>query len=147
MSDLALPQMGIVDAAGRPIHIPKIGEVEVEDIPIEQRGLQLPEPKGYKILCAVPEAEDTYDSGIIKDSSTKKIEENSTVVLFIVKMGDLAYKDESRFPTGPWCKEGDFVLVGAYTGTRFKIHGREFRMINDDTVQGVVQDPRGYARA
>lgn len=147
MSNIAVPNLGIVDAAGRPIHIPKIGEVEVEDIPIEQRGLQLPEPKGYKILCAVPEAEDTYDGGILKDSSTKKIEENSTVVLFIVKMGDLAYKDESRFPTGPWCKEGDFVLVGAYTGTRFKIHGREFRMINDDTVQGVVQDPRGYARA
>lgn len=147
MSELALPQMGIVDASGRPIHIPKLGEVVAEDIPVEQRGLQLPEPKGYKILCAVPEVEDTYDSGIIKDSSTKKVEENSTVVLFVVKMGDIAYKDESRFPTGPWCKEGDFVLVGAYTGTRFKIHGREFRMINDDTVQGVVQDPRGYSRA
>lgn len=147
MSNIAVPNLGIVDAAGRPIHIPKLGEVEVEDIPIEERGLQLPEPKGYKILCAVPEAEDTYDSGIIKDSTTKKVEENSTVVLFVVKMGDIAYKDEARFPTGPWCKEGDFVLVGAYTGTRFKIHGREFRMINDDTVQGVVQDPRGYARA
>ena len=147
MSELALPQMGIVDAAGRPIHIPKVGEVAAEDIPIEQRGLQLPEPKGFKILCAVPEAEDTYDGGIIKDSSTKKIEESSTVVLFVVKKGDMAYKDESRFPTGPWCEEGDFILVGAYTGTRFKIHGREFRMINDDTVQGVVQDPRGYSRA
>lgn len=147
MSNIAVPNLGIVDAAGRPIHIPKLGEVEVEDIPIEERGLQLPEPKGYKILCAVPEAEDTYDSGIIKDSTTKKVEENSTVVLFVVKMGDIAYKDEARFPTGPWCKEGDFVLVGAYTGTRFKIHGREFRMINDDTVQGVVQDPRGYACA
>lgn len=151
MSELALPQMGIVDAAGRPIHIPKVGEVAAEDIPIEQRGLQLPEPKGFKILCAVPEAEEEYDLGgglkLTKDSSTKKIEENSTVVLFVVKMGDLAYGDESRFPTGPWCKEGDFVLVGAYTGTRFKIHGREFRMINDDTVQGVVQDPRGYSRA
>ena len=147
MSNIAVPNLGIVDAAGRPIHIPKLGEVEVEDIPIEERGLQLPEPKGYKILCAVPEAEDTYDSGIIKDSTTKKVEENSTVVLFVIKMGDIAYKDEARFPTGPWCKEGDFVLVGAYTGTRFKIHGREFRMINDDTVQGVVQDPRGYARA
>jgi len=147
MSELVVPNMGIVDAVGRPIHIPKVGEVEAEDIPIEERGLQLPEPKGYKILCAVPEAEDAYESGIIKDSATKKVEENSTVVLFVVKMGDLAYGDESRFPTGPWCKEGDFVLVGAYTGTRFKIHGREFRMINDDTVQGVVQDPRGYSRA
>ncbi|CAK0775391.1 hypothetical protein CCP3SC1AL1_790001 [Gammaproteobacteria bacterium] len=67
--------------------------------------------------------------------------------MFVVKVGDLAYKDEVRFPTGPWCKEGDFVLTRAYAGTRFKIHGREFRIINDDTVEGVVADPRGYTRA
>jgi len=113
----------------------------------EQKATQLPEPKGYRILCAVPEAEDAYDSGIIKDSSTKRIEENSTVVLFVLKMGDLCYKDESRFPTGPWCKEGDFVLTRAYAGTRFKIHGREFRILNDDSVEGIVDDPRGYSRA
>ena len=68
-------------------------------------------------------------------------------MLFVLKQGDLCYKDENKFPTGAWCKEGDFVLVRAYAGTRFKIHGREFRMINDDTVLGVVQDPRGYERA
>ena len=108
---------------------------------------QLPEPKGYRILCAVPEADDKYESGIIKDSSTKRIEENGTVVLFVLKMGDLCYKEEAKFPTGAWCKEGDFVLTRAYAGTRFKIHGREFRIINDDTVEGVVDDPRGYSRA
>ena len=137
----------IVDAAGRPINIPVINEVEAEEIPIEERGLQLPDPKGYKILCAIPEASETYESGLVKAGQTKHIEEHSTVVLFVVKVGDLAYKDESRFPTGPWCKEGDFVLTRAYAGTRFKIHGREFRIINDDTVEGVVQDPRGYTRA
>ena len=113
----------------------------------EEKASQLPEPKGYRILCAIPEAEEAYESGIIKDSSTKRIEENSTVVLFVLKMGDLCYTDESRFPTGPWCKEGDFILTRAYAGTRFKIHGREFRILNDDSVEGVVQDPRGYARA
>lgn len=113
----------------------------------EKKAAQLPEPKGYRLLCAVPEAEETFDSGIIKDSVTKRVEENATVVLFVVKMGDLCYKDESRFPTGPWCKEGDFILVRAYAGTRFKIHGREFRMLHDDAVEGVVEDPRGYQRA
>jgi co-chaperonin GroES (HSP10) len=108
---------------------------------------QLPEPKGYRILCAVPEADDKYESGIIKDSSTKRIEENGTVVLFVLKMGDLCYKEEAKFPTGAWCKEGDFVLTRAYAGTRFKIHGREFRMVNDDTIEGVIDDPRGYSRA
>ena len=147
MSDILTMNKNIVDASGRPIHIPTVDEVQPEEIPIEERGLQLPEPKGYKILCAIPEASDTYESGLAKAGQTKYIEEHSTVVLFVVRMGDLCYKDESRFPTGPWCKEGDFILTRAYAGTRFKIHGREFRIINDDTVEGVVQDPRGYTRA
>lgn len=126
-------------------------EVGVEDLSQTEKAAQLPEPKGYRILCAVPDAEDEFDLGnglkLAKDSSTKRIEENSTVVLFVVKLGDLCYKDENRFPTGPWCKEGDFVLTRAYAGTRIKIHGREFRIINDDTVEGTVEDPRGYTRA
>ena len=107
----------------------------------------LPEPKGYRILCAVPQVEEEYDGGIIKAEDTKKTEEQTTVVLFVIKMGDLAYADKDRFPTGPWCKEGDFVLTRPYSGTRVVIHGREFRIINDDTVEAVVQDPRGIRRA
>jgi co-chaperonin GroES (HSP10) len=148
MSDQILTMnKNLVDANGRPIVIPKVEEVEAENIPIEERGLQLPDPKGYRILCAIPEVADTYESGLVKAGQTKHVEEHSTVVLFVVRMGDLCYKDESRFPTGPWCKEGDFILTRAYAGTRFKIHGREFRIINDDTVEGVVLDPRGYTRA
>jgi len=116
-----------------------------------EKALQLPDPKGYRILCAVPDAADEHElsSGLklAKASETKRIEENGTVVLFVLKMGDLCYSEEAKFPTGAWCKEGDFVLTRAYAGTRFKIHGREFRIINDDTVEGVVQDPRGYTRA
>jgi co-chaperonin GroES (HSP10) len=112
-----------------------------------EKAAQLPFPKGWSILCAVPEAEDKYESGLYKPDSAKQIEENATVVLFVLRIGDLCYKDEAKFPTGAWCKEGDFVLVRAYSGTRFKIHGREFRMINDDTVIGIVEDPRGYERA
>ena len=107
----------------------------------------LPEPKGYRILCAVPHVEEEYEGGIIKAEDTKKVEEQTTVVLFVVKLGNLAYKDETRFPTGAWCKEGDFVLTRPYSGTRVVIHGREFRIINDDTVEAVVQDPRGIHRA
>ena len=108
---------------------------------------QLPEVKGYRILCAVPQVDNTYESGILKSDKTKYIEEHSTVVLFVIKLGDMAYKDEVRFPTGPWCKEGDFVITRAYSGTRIKIHGKEFRIINDDTVEAIVDDPRGYERA
>ena len=107
----------------------------------------LPEPKGYRILCAVPQVAEEYEGGLIKAEDTKKVEEQTTVVLFVVKMGDLCFTDKDRFPTGPWCKEGDFVLTRPYSGTRVVIHGREFRIINDDTVEAVVQDPRGIHRA
>ena len=91
-----------------------------------EKASQLPDPKGYRILCAIPDTEDKYESGIIKAGETKRIEENGTVILFVLKLGDLCYKDESRFPTGAWCKEGDFILTRAYAGTRFKILFREF---------------------
>lgn len=107
----------------------------------------LPQPKGYHILCAVPHVEEEFESGIIKPAETVRVEEQTTVVLFVVSLGDLAYKDAARFPTGPWCKEGDFILTRPYSGTRVVIHGREFRIINDDTVEAVVQDPRGVRRA
>jgi len=113
----------------------------------EEKAKQLPAPRGYRILCMVPQIEETFGGGIVKPDSVIKTEEHSTVVLFVVKLGELAYKDDIRFPTGPWCKEGDFVLVRAYSGTRFKIYGREFRIINDDTVEAVVDDPRGLGRA
>jgi co-chaperonin GroES (HSP10) len=112
----------------------------------EERARQLPEPKGYRILCAIPEVEKEYESGILKADETLRHDELLTTVLFVVTMGPDCYKDEARFPTGPWCKEGDFVLVRPNAGTRLVIHGREFRIINDDSVEAVVQDPRGISR-
>lgn len=112
-----------------------------------EKAKQLPIPKGFRLLCMVPQTQDTFDSGLVKADETRRVEELTTVVLFVVKMGDLAYADTTRFPTGPWCKEGDFVLVRSYAGTRLKIHGAEFRVINDDTVEAVVEDPRGLTRA
>jgi co-chaperonin GroES (HSP10) len=114
---------------------------------VKETATQLPKPTGWKLLCAIPEVEDKFESGILKPESMTKIEEHSTTVLFVVAAGPDAYKDEKKFPNGPWCGEGDFVLVRAYSGTRFKIHGREFRLLNDDQVEAVVEDPRGYTRA
>lgn len=107
---------------------------------------QLPEPKGYRILCAIPDIEDKFDNGIIKTEETIKNEEILATVLFVVKLGTDCYKDESRFPSGPYCKEGDFVLVRPHTGTKINIHGKAFRLINDDSVEAVVDDPRGIQR-
>lgn len=113
---------------------------------IERKARQLPDPSGYRILCAVPEIEDKTEGGIIKADITKHYEELLTTVLFVVKVGPDAYKDARRFPSGPWCKEGDFVLVRPNSGTRLVIHEKEFRVINDDSVEGVVEDPRGIRR-
>jgi hypothetical protein len=112
----------------------------------EEKASQLPRPSGYHILCAIPEIEKEYDSGILKADETVRVEEVLTTVLFVVDLGPDAYLDKNKFPSGPWCKKGDFVLVRPNAGSRLVIHGREFRMINDDTVEGVVDDPRGIKR-
>ena len=112
----------------------------------EEKAKQLPEPSGYRILCAIPDIDETYESGILKADSTKHYEEVLSTVFFVVKMGPDCYKDETRFPSGPWCKVGDFILARPNSGTRLKIHGREFRIINDDSVEGLVEDPRGITR-
>ena len=114
----------------------------------EQKAKQLPKPSGYRILCAIPEVEKEYESelGLIKSDETIRNEELLTTVLFVVDLGPDCYKDETRFPSGPYCKIGDFILVRPHAGTRLVIHGKEFRVINDDSVEGVVEDPRGIRR-
>jgi co-chaperonin GroES (HSP10) len=115
--------------------------------PAEAKAKQLPNPSTYHILCMVPQAEETYDSGLIKADKTAEYEELLTPVLFVAKIGPDAFKDEKRFPSGPACKEGDFVIVRPNSGTRLKIHGTEWRLVNDDSIEAVVEDPRGIQRA
>lgn len=111
-----------------------------------EKASQLPVPTGYRILIGLPEIDEKTEGGIIKAQSTISIEETASVVGFVLAMGPDCYKDEKKFPTGPWCKEGDFVIMRAYSGTRISIHGKEFRIINDDTPEAVIDDPRGVSR-
>jgi co-chaperonin GroES (HSP10) len=120
---------------------------DAESIPVEDRATHLPEPTGWKLLCVVPDVSETIDNSVlVKPTSAIRNEEHGTTVLFVVKVGVDAYGDKTKFPGGPWCKAGDFVLVRTYSGTRFKIHGKEFRVLNDDQIEAVVQDPRGLTR-
>lgn len=113
----------------------------------EIREEQVPHPTGFRLLVAVPEASETYEGGILKVESAKKVEEFATTVVQVVEMGPDAYGDTKMFPNGPYCKVGDHVLIRAYSGTRFKINGREcFRIITDNSVEAVVADPTGYSR-
>tara|TARA_R100000951_G_scaffold2108_1_gene3637 strand:+ start:337 stop:711 length:375 start_codon:yes stop_codon:yes gene_type:complete len=111
-----------------------------------EKASQLPVPQGYRVLCAVPDIDDTFDNGIIKTEETIRTEEILATVLFVVKLGTDCYQDEDKFPNGPYCKEGDFVLVRPHTGTKINIHGKAFRLINDDSVEAVIDDPRGIQR-
>ena len=121
---------------------------EFFEAPMEQRAKQMPKPVGYKLLCAIPPAPDEFEnSSIVKADIVKRNEEIGTVTLFVVALGPEAYADKEKFPHGPWCKEGDFIITRTYAGTRIKVRGQEFRLINDDQVEAVVDDPRGISRA
>lgn len=120
---------------------------KILDVSAEKKATQIPTPSTYHLLCMVPQAEEEYESGLVKAGNTMHYEEVLTPVLFVAKMGPDAFADKTRFPNGPSCKVGDFVIVRPNTGTRLKIHGTEWRIINDDSVEAVVEDPRGIQRA
>ena len=122
----------------------------IEEINIDKsnsrKASQMPKPKGYKILIALPEPDEKTDGGIIKSSQTIHTEEVGSIVGFVLDMGPDVYSDSARFPTGAFCKKGDWIIMRSYTGTRFMVHGKEFRLINDDSVEAVVEDPRGVVK-
>ena len=111
-----------------------------------EKASQIPEPKTYHLLCMLPEAKEEYEGGLLKAGQTMMYEELLSPVLFVAKIGPDAFKDEKRFPNGPSCKVGDFVIVRPNSGTRMKIHGTEWRLINDDSVEATIDDPRGIQR-
>ena len=123
-------------------------EVETGGILLDEprKARQLPDPRGYKILIALPDPDREFGSGILKSNKTLYEEEIGSIVGMVVKLGPDCYKDKKRFPTGPFCIEGDWILMRSYSGTRFKIHGKEFRLINDDSVEAVIEDPRGLVK-
>jgi co-chaperonin GroES (HSP10) len=140
MSDFYLPSH--VRAAIQPKDKPDANATPGE------KNMAVPKPTGWKILCMVPDVADTFEgSTIVKADTFMKQEETATTVLYVLRVGPDAYKDAVKFPSGPWCKEGDFVLVRTYSGTRFKVFGKEFRLLNDDQIDAVVDDPRGVTRA
>ena len=144
MSEIILPPGISLPKHIQPIEAP---EADAEDV---EKASALPIPTGYKLLCIVPEVDEKIAGtslDLVRDAATMRAEEHATTVLFVMRVGPDAYKDTSKFPSGAWCKEGDFVLVRTYTGTRFKVFGKEFRVLNDDQIECVVQDPRGYTRA
>jgi co-chaperonin GroES (HSP10) len=110
-------------------------------------GKQLPDPSGFRLLIALPEVEEKTEGGLYIPDERRDAESVASIVGFVLEVGPDAYADEERFPNGPWCKQGDWIVMRAYSGTRLRIHGKEFRIINDDSVEAVIDDPRGVVRA
>jgi co-chaperonin GroES (HSP10) len=108
---------------------------------------RVPLPVGYKMLLALPKVEEKTSGGVYKTDDQVKREEVASVVAYVLKQGPDCYNDPKKFPTGAWCKEQDWVIIRPYAGTRVKIHGQEFRLINDDAIEAVIDDPSGFERA
>jgi co-chaperonin GroES (HSP10) len=113
---------------------------------IESLERKLPKPTGYKLLIGLPRQEEKTKGGIIKAKQTLHREEVGSICGLVLEMGPDAYVDKGRFPNGPYCERGDWIVMRAYSGTRFQIDGSEYRLINDDSVEGVVADPRGITK-
>jgi len=109
---------------------------------------QLPKPVGYRVLVALPQQKDTYEgSNILKTDTAKRLDHIMSIMGLVMDMGDQAYADKERFPTGAWCKQGDYVMFRANTGTRFTVNGLEYRLMNDDSIEAVIDEPAGIQRA
>ena len=105
----------------------------------------VPNPTGYKVLVAVAKLEEKKGS-ILLPENYKKLEEKAAIVGYVMKLGPDAYLDSNRFPTGPFCNEGDWVMFKSYSGNRFKIGEQEFRLLNDDEISATVPNPSKIER-
>ena len=130
------------------LEIKRQSNIEAEEASAEEIEAQIPKPVGYRVLIALPNVDETYGaSGLIKSGQTLREEYILSTVGAVIELGEQAYSDKERFPTGPWCEVGDYVMFRANTGTRFKVGSQEYRLMNDDSIEAVVADPRVVTRA
>ena len=102
---------------------------------------RIPTPTGWRIAVLPYRGTNKSKGGIIFTEETKKQTQVTTVCGYVLKTGPLAYKDEDKFPTGPWCKEGDWVVFTRYAGSRIGIDEGEIRILNDDEIVAVINNP------
>jgi len=118
----------------------KEGSLDVEKI--EQSVLdRIPKPTGWRIVILPYRGAEKSKGGIVIAEQTRQREQAATVCGYVLSVGDLAYADEAKFPNGPWCKKGDWIVFGRYAGARLPIDEGEIRIINDDEVLATIQNP------
>ena len=108
---------------------------------------KLPNPTGWRLLVMPFKVKEETKGGIIIAQETLDRARVATQVGYVLKMGDLCYNDKEKFPTGPWCKEKQWVIFARYAGSRMQIDGGEIRLLNDDEVLGTIDDPEDILHA
>ena len=103
---------------------------------------RLPQPTGYRMLIIPYYPSEKTKGGVYVPDAVRDREAFATVAAYVVKLGPDAYQDSQKFPTGPWCSEKNWVLIGRYAGNRFKVEGLEVRIINDDNIIATILDPK-----
>ncbi len=113
----------------------------IEHLPTEKVIERLPDPTGWRILVLPYKGQGKTKGGVILTDETMQERTYTTVTGLVLKMGTECYDNKERFPNGPWCKKGDWIIFGRYAGSRFGIEGGEVRILNDDEIIAVVKDP------
>mgnify|MGYP003116537630 FL=1 len=103
---------------------------------------KVPQPTGFRMVLYPLKLESKTSGGLHLTDDTVEQSQIATNVCKVLRMGPSCYKDKERFPDGPWCKEGNWVLITRYAGSRIKIDGGELRIVNDDEILAVIDDPR-----
>ena len=102
---------------------------------------KLPQPPGWRILVLPFKGKKKTKGGVYFSDEQVERQQLATVCGNILAMGPDCYKDKDKFPRGPWCKKGDWVIFARYAGSRFKIEGGEVRLLNDDEIIATIKDP------
>ncbi len=113
----------------------------IEHLPDEKIIERLPEPTGWRLLVLPYKGQGKTKGGVILADQTMEERSYTTVTGLVLKIGPDCYRDETRYPNGPWCKKGDWIIFGRYAGSRFGIEGGEVRILNEDEIIAVVKDP------
>ena len=121
----------------------KLAKEEPKETNLEK----LPNPTGWRILIMPFAQKEKTDGGIIIAQETLDRSRIATQCGYVLKMGDLCYEDKDKYPTGPWCKEKDWVIFARYAGSRMEIDGGEIRMLNDDEILGTIDNPEDILHA
>ena len=124
-----------------PTHVAKARAKQVKKEKKKKEDAKLPEPTGWRLLILPHKGKGKTKGGIILSDKTVEETQIATNVGLVLKVGPDAYNDEDRFPNGPWCKEKDWVVFARYAGSRLNIDGGELRILNDDEILGVVDNP------